>query len=81
MLNKITDIINEWAPIDVFPYAPKDEYINEINELVAYIESVKNCSVDTLGNKIYELFIRTLGDDVFMQSIDDCGDIAKKILA
>jgi len=27
----ITEIINEWDPIDLFPFAPQDEYKKEID--------------------------------------------------
>lgn len=80
MLEKVRNAINEWDPLELFPYAPKDEYSLEIKELVRFLENTQNCSIDYLGNKIYELFLRTLGTDVFNQSVEDCLEVAKKIL-
>ena len=33
-MERITQIINDWDPIGFFPMAPKDEYINEIKNLL-----------------------------------------------
>ena len=80
MIEKVTQVINEWDPLGLFPYAPKDEYDLEIKELVKFLENCENCSVDYLGNIIYKLFSSTLGDDIFIQSLEECIEIAKKIL-
>lgn len=32
IVERITQIINDWDPIGFFPMAPKDEYINEIKK-------------------------------------------------
>jgi len=80
MLEIVTNAINAWDPLELFPYAPKDEYSLEIKELVEFLENAQNYSVDRLGNKIYELFLRTLGSDVFNRSIEDCILVAREIL-
>ena len=80
MIEKIEKVINEWDPLELFPFAPKDEYILEIQELSAIIESKKICSVDILGQEIYDLFLRTLGEEIFNGSLEKCTEIAKKIL-
>lgn len=33
IVERITQIINDWDPIGFFPMAPKDEYINEIKKI------------------------------------------------
>lgn len=81
MLEKVEIAINEWDPLGLFPYAPKDEYKLEIKELVAYLENEKLCSDYKLGKKIYDLFLRTLGSDVFTQNIESYIGIAQKILS
>lgn len=81
MLKKVEIVINDWDPLDLFPYAPKDEYKLEIKELVAYLENEKMCSADKLGKKIYELFLRTLGSDVFTKTTENCIEVAQKILS
>lgn len=80
MLEKVEMIINEWDPLGLFPYAPKDEYRLEVKELVTYLENEKICSIEKLGKKIYELFLRTLEKDVFTKTIENCMEIAQKIL-
>lgn len=36
---QITDIINNWNPIELFPYAPSDEYEGEIKILESFIKN------------------------------------------
>lgn len=78
---KVTQAVNDWDPLELFPYAPKDEYQDEIEELVYFLEKRDPCSADDLALKIYELFSRTLGRDVFTQTLDDCRQVAINILS
>lgn len=80
MLDKIRFIINEWDPLEIFPYAPADEYNLEIVEILEFLEKSKDISVTSLGNQIYIIFLKTLGKDVFNKSIKECIEVAQKIL-
>ena len=42
MMEKITEIINEWDPIELFPMAPKDEYIEEVKLIYEYLHKHHN---------------------------------------
>ncbi|MDO6355716.1 DUF1871 family protein [Caloramator sp. CAR-1] len=77
MKDKVAKIINEWDPIDLFPFSPKDEYEVEI-ELISKLVD-KRIDLESLANNIYDLFIKRFGDDVFTRSYDECFIIAKKI--
>ncbi|WP_430022783.1 DUF1871 family protein [Paenibacillus sp. MABNR03] len=72
-------IIDEWDPIDLFPYAPEDEYEEEIKQIE---DCIVNSSLekDNLGKEIYEMFRRRFGSDIFTQSLESCINIANKIL-
>lgn len=74
----VSEIINEWDPIGLFPYAPKDEYEVEIFQ----IQQVLNITTDKqiLANKIMEIFIKRFGNDVFTNSYDDCLEVAEEII-
>lgn len=51
----VKKIIEEWDPIDVFPYAPEDEYEEEVKQIEEYI---LNASLDkhNLAKEIYTMF-------------------------
>lgn len=76
----IIKIINQWDPVDLFPHAPQDEYELEIKEVIKIINSGETLTSAMLGQQIYELFLRTLGSNVFLCSVDECHKIAEKIL-
>ena len=38
-MNNVRNIINEWDPIGLFPYAPKDEYDAEIMAIEEILEN------------------------------------------
>lgn len=78
MKDKVAKIINEWDPIDLFPFSPRDEYEVEI-ELISEL-SEKSIDLESLANNIYAIFIKRFGDDVFTRSYDECYTIAKEIL-
>ena len=73
----ITDIINEWDPIDLFPFAPQDEYKCEINSIINLISYTTNINDIAIG--IHSIFTKSFGDDVFKKSLLDCMEIAKSI--
>jgi hypothetical protein len=78
MKDKVAKIINEWDPIDLFPFSPRDEYEVEIELISELIE--KSIHLESLANNIYAIFIKRFGDDVFTRSYDECYTIAKEIL-
>lgn len=80
MLKKIIEAINEFDPLDLLPFAPPDEYDKEINEIYSFLENSTNCDVNMLANKIYSVFETSLGNDIFLKSIEDCRSVAEEIL-
>lgn len=81
MKQHITQIINEWDPIDLFPMAPENEYIREIEIVENIIIENSNLSIRELGYQIQKVFLDRFGSDVYTQNINDCFKIAEKILA
>ena len=79
-MRRTADIINEFDPLDLLPYAPPDEYKKEIKEIDLFLENNKDCNVEILAYKIYEIFIRSLGKDIFCKSIQDCYAVASALL-
>ncbi|BCN30859.1 DUF1871 family protein [Anaeromicropila herbilytica] len=78
MKGKVNDIINNWDPIDLFPYSPKDEYEIEVNLIVNLSNETRN--TELLANKIKHIFSKRFGEDVFLKSYEECLEIAKKIV-
>lgn len=78
MLSKVTEIINEWDPINLLHHAPVDEYEYEINEIIKCMPNIK--SVEDLAETIHKIFIKCFSSDVFKRSFDECIEIARKIL-
>ena len=74
----VEEIINNWDPIDLFPYSPKDEYKNEIALIIAVLKETKDISDVAL--KIQKIFIKSFGDDVFKRDINECVSIAESIV-
>lgn len=78
MKEKVAKIINDWDPIDLFPYAPKDEYEVEIDMISELLDESTN--LEHLANSISTVFTRRFGDDVFTKKYKECLYIAQKIL-
>ena len=76
----IKEIINEWDPIEIFPMAPEDEYSNEILQIENYLNSNGNADLQTLAIIIDKIFAGSFGRDVYFGDINDCMEIADKIL-
>jgi len=77
----LRSIINKWDPVDLMPFAPKDEYDPEVKEIEKYIhEHKENITLDELTDKIYNVFVTFFGEFVFVKTKEDCADVAKKIL-
>lgn len=76
----IKKIINEWDPIEFFPMAPEDEYSNEILKIEKYLADNGNIDVQTLAVAIDNIFASSFGRDVYLADMNDCVEVAKKIL-
>lgn len=74
----IEEIINEWDPLDLLPFAPKDEYESE--SLLIYEAFKKTKDIPTLAHEIHYIFLESFGDDVFKKTIDECMTIAETIV-
>lgn len=80
-MDRIFEIINEWDPIELFPMAPKDEYMEEVREIRNIISCNDCITAEELGEKINHLFIKRFGSDVYEEDIAQCVSVAKKILS
>lgn len=78
-MNEIMKIINEWDPIDFFPLAPNDEYINEITKIYNLLISDGRIQTEQLAQAINEIFTNTFGNDVYEENIVDCRKVANEI--
>lgn len=80
IMERITQIINDWDPIGFFPMAPKDEYMNEIKKINEFVCSNHSLQACTLAQEINKIFAETFGTDVYDEDLEQCTIIAKKIL-
>ena len=79
-MNKIAQIINEWDPLGFFPMAPSDEYSNEITQIFEYISQNKNLQIQQLAQVIKEIFLASFGKEIYKEDLNQCGEVARKIL-
>ena len=68
-------IINEWDPYSLFPFAPNDEYIDEINRMNYFLKTKHD--LDDLIKFLEEIFDL---DIILDEEKKDFTKIAKKIL-
>lgn len=59
---KIEDIIHKWDPLEVFPFAPKDEYENEINKITKLVNDFQ--STEELAVAIEKIFFDSFGAEI-----------------
>jgi len=78
MIEKINTIIDDWDPIGLFPFAPKDEYLDESQSIYNGYKNEMNTK--ELANVIYQVFLNSFGINTFTKSISECEKIADKIL-
>ncbi len=78
MTEVINSIIDEWDPLDLFPFAPKDEYRDE--SILIYNSYMKTKEVPDLAQEIHRIFSDRFGMDVFTKSMADCIRIAELII-
>lgn len=79
-MDKILIAINEWDPIGLFPMAPEDEYTNEIIKIMEYLGVVSDITEEKLAQKINKIFIASFGDDVYVEDMKGCLNVARKII-
>lgn len=82
LYDTVKEIINNWDPIGLLPYAPKDEYDKESATICYYIEEMKQkggIKEQELANMICSIFAINFGEDIFKQSFEKCLEIALKI--
>lgn len=80
-MNEIIKIINQWDPINFFPFAPKDEYLPEIKKIIHFIKEQKQLTEIELGQYINKTFINNYGEDVYASDLLKCNEIARLILS
>lgn len=75
----IGKIINEWDPIELFPFSPKDEYKDEILLITKLVENTKNKT--EIANGVQRIFLEFFGEPEFSDKrYDESMMIAGKIL-
>ena len=74
----VQNIINQWDPIGLMDFCPRDEYHTEIESIVTRVN--ENLDYKALGMEIYKIFLESFGEECFKKSLSDCVDIAKNIL-
>jgi len=75
----IKDVINEWDPLNLFPYAPDNEYENEILLIEKFIQ-LNEVNVENITEVIILVFTKSFGNDLFKHKKIECHFIAKKIM-
>lgn len=80
MREVLTNIINKWDPIGLYSIAPEDEYSREIEDIETFLLKNNNVNTNTLGLEIYNVFINSFNQKIFIYSKDDCVSIANDIL-
>lgn len=79
-MKEIMNLINTWDPIGLFPHAPEDEYSIEIRKIEAFLKENPSPNVETLADRINEIFKKSFGDDVYLENMDACMFVAQNIL-
>lgn len=79
LYDRVEEVINEWDPIELLPLFPKQEYRDEILEILELLN--KTHDIDGIANGINNIFINAFGDDVFKKDKNECIKIAKQIVS
>jgi hypothetical protein len=74
----LEEIINDWDPVNLFPYSPCDEYKDEISKIISLLKQTTD--VNQVAKGIQQIFINEFGEDVFKKSENECKIIARKII-
>ena len=78
-IEKLTQIINEWDPIGIISFTPKDEYAPEIKEIVKFLGVCNKDDIASLAEKIMIIFTQSFGSNIFTKQLQECKVIARKI--
>ena len=78
MVEEISVIIDEWDPVCLFPFAPKDEYLDESQEICN--EYKNGMGTKELAHVIYQVFLNSFGLNTFTKPISECEEVAEKIV-
>lgn len=71
-------IIDEWDPIDLLSHAPSDEYCFEIERIYQLLQLTDD--INSIAEGIYNIFVESFGDDIFIKNMAECEQIAYKLL-
>lgn len=52
----LSQIINDWDPVGIIAFSPRDEYLPEINKIEKYLQACDKAGVQSLANEIKEIF-------------------------
>lgn len=77
IMRKTLDIITKWDPMNFMSHAPDDEYSDEAEKIDELLE--RTTDIDELARGIELVFKSMFGSD-FNKSIDECREIAKKLV-
>jgi hypothetical protein len=76
----IKEIIDFWDPVDLWrSHCPQDEYDEETRKIALLINNIND--EKKIAKIIYDVFIDAFNSKQFNHTIEDCLEIAKKILA
>ena len=79
-ISTVWKVINEWDPINKLDGISIDEYKHEINRIASlHKNDVK--SPEQLAKVIHDIFSRNYGEKEFKSSVDECLEVAAKLLA
>ena len=75
----IKQAIDKWDPIDLLPFAPPDEYDPETKKIYNIIKDLDNIDVNYLGKIIFDIFVNSFVNDIFLKTLDECNIVANDI--
>lgn len=79
-MNNTLNLLNQWDPIDLLPYAPSDEYIVEAKKIDDFILQNPNITTEELASEINEIFRNSFGEDVYKEDYNACYSVAVALL-
>ena len=77
-MDYIKRVIDLWDPMDLFPYAPGDEYHTEI-EAIRKLLSETDC-ISEVAEGSWSIFTESFGD-AFAKDQSECALIARRLFA
>ena len=78
---KVKLVIDQWDPIELLAtHAPSDEYDTESKDIFEAIGENEELSVCELSKLIFNVFIKSFDEDVFVKTLGECREISKRIL-